>query len=120
MSRVRIAPASDLELDDERGDAYWKGQHLELSPESYRVLRLVACNPNKTYTASEIVDAAELSSDAEHTEVQRQFQLIKRAFSAIKLGYYPIRVVLRQGYNWDETPPQPKRSIIARLFKWQS
>jgi DNA-binding response OmpR family regulator len=120
MNQTRIFPASELEIDDERSEAYWKGQRLELAPESYRVLRLIACNPDKTHSARDIVDGARIGSDDEHIEVQAQFQRIRRAFRSIELGYFPIQVIPRQGYKWDETTPTRLRSIIARLFKVES
>jgi len=115
MSRAQACPASQLEIDDERCDAFWKGQRLELSPESYRVLRLIACNPNKVYSPSEIIDEADIWSDVEHMAVVEQFQLIRHAFRVIELGEFPIEVIRKQGYKWNERPA--RRSMIARLFK---
>jgi DNA-binding response OmpR family regulator len=110
-----------LELDDEHCEAFWKGQRPGLPPDSYRVLRLIASNPQRVFTPSEIVDEAGIWSDVQYTEVQRHFQLMKKAFFAAALGDlpvdFPIRVIPRTGYTWNEAPPPRPKSILARLFK---
>ncbi len=116
MTREPPFLASRLEFDDERAEVFWKGQRIELSPESSKVLRVIACSPDKVHSAGEIAQGADIRSDDTHLEIVRQFHLIKRAFVAVDSGEFPVKVIPRQGYKWNEPPP-PRRSKIARPLK---
>ena len=56
MARERPFQDSRLEFDDERTDAFWEGRRLELTPESYMVLQLLARAPDTVHTPDEIAE----------------------------------------------------------------
>jgi hypothetical protein len=72
MPRLRPFRESQLELDDDSREAFWDGQRLELPPETYMVLQLLARAPHKIHSPSEIIGNAigDLLSQASLTPEQ--------------------------------------------------
>ena len=102
MARVRPFQNSRLELDDELSEALWDGQRLDLAPESYMVLQLLARAPDKIHSADEIMEAASIPLEVDGYAYVRQIKLIQRAFTELISSRGYIEVVRRQGYKWSE------------------
>lgn len=121
MTRVRPFPSSQLELDDEHSAAYWKGQELELSRESYLVLSAIAREPGKVHSVNDLLELTKIQicGPDSYTDLVAHFQRIQFAFA--KPSYSsatrgPIKVIIRQGYKWNEQTDLPP-NLFARLFK---
>jgi DNA-binding response OmpR family regulator len=113
MTRSRSFQHSRLELDDERREAFWDSQKLDLAPESYMFLQLLAREPDRIYSTADVKDAVGIRGIDEDEEVVTQFFRLKNAFVAIDPNHNFIEVIQRQGYRWNEPSP----SILKTLFR---
>ena len=123
MARERPFQNSRLELDDERTEAFWDGHRLELTPEEYAVLQLLARAPDRVHTPEEIMEVANIRPGKDfHDYVRAYVRPIKRiqfAFAkAIRTRGY-IKVVSGQGYKWSEPKPSVVQDLL-NLFRRRS
>jgi len=117
MTTVRPFPGSRLQLDEERSEAFWQGQSVNLlSSESFSILKLLSNAPDKVHSLSDVKQAANIGEEAEESEVYRQIALIKRAFTDLGVNGAPIAVIPRQGYRWNE-PPLRLTERLAGFFR---
>jgi DNA-binding response OmpR family regulator len=119
MARERPFKKSRLELDDERIEAFWDGQRLELSSECYMVLQLLARAPDMVHTPKEIMEAANIRPGKDFHDYVRPIKRIQFAFAkAIRTRGY-IKVVRQQGYKWSEPKPSVVQDLL-NLFRRRS
>ena len=115
MTSTRPFPHSLLELDDEHSEAFWDGHRLDLSPESYMVLQLLARSPDKIHSRSDIREVTNIQpDDGDHAYV-RQIKLIQYAFTKIISNRGYIEVVPRQGYRWSEPSPSIVKTLLGKF-----
>ena len=119
MARERPFKNSRLELDDERIEAFWDGQRLELSSECYVVLQLLARAPDKVHTPDEIMEVADIRPGNDIHAYVRPIKRIQFAFvKAIRTRGY-IKVVSGHGYKWSEPKPSVVKDLL-NLFRRRS
>jgi DNA-binding response OmpR family regulator len=115
MTRTRPFQYSRLELDDESTEAFWDGQRLELSPESYMVLQMLARAPDKIHSRSDIREVTNIQAGDDDQAYVRQIKLIQFAFTKIISNRGYIEVVPRQGYKWSEPPPSIVKTLLGKF-----
>ncbi len=117
MARFSAFKGSQLELDDERSEARWQGQYLELSRESFLILQTLAREPGKLFLPHELIDvlidAARTDGDYSKLDLVGHIKEIQFSFSPVCGNRGFIETVPRRGYRWSEPKPSALNTLLG-------
>jgi len=91
-----------LQIDEQGWRASWQGRALELTPNEFRLLRMLASNPGRVYPRSQLLDL--LQGDARATTeraVDSHVKNLRRKLEQAGAGSERIRSVYGVGYSYD-------------------
>ncbi len=108
LRRSRAAPrpmaaASALLIDEQSWRARWQGEPLELTPNEFRLLQLLASQRGRVYPRSQLVQL--LQGDARNTTeraVDTHVKNLRRKLEQAGAGSDRIRSVYGVGYSYDD------------------
>ncbi len=98
-----LAPASPLQVDEQAWRASWQGSPLDLTPNEFRLLRLLAATPGRVYPRSQMLDL--LQGDARaatERAVDSHVKNLRRKLEHAGAGSDRIRSVYGIGYSYDQ------------------
>jgi len=96
------ASAPPLQIDEQAWRAFWQGRALELTPNEFRLLCMLASQPGRVYPRSQLLDL--LQGDARaatERAVDSHVKNLRRKLEQAGAGSERIRSVYGVGYSYD-------------------
>ena len=98
----RPVPASPLHVDDHAWRATWQGCPLDLTPNEFRLLRLLSSQPGRVYPRSQLLDLLQGEARAAtERAVDSHVKNLRRKLEQAGAGSDRIRSVYGVGYSYD-------------------
>lgn len=105
-AEVRAPLAGPLTLDPERRRAVYFDQVLDLSPQQYRLLEVLAQHPGRILSRSRLLDLAwDDPGAASDRAVDSQVKVLRAAFHAVRPGVEAILTLRGEGYGLTDAWP---------------
>lgn len=97
-----VAAWSNLELDEDRQRAFWKGEDLRLTAVEFRLLALMAGSPGRIWSRGQLLDSIydDFRSTNERT-IDSHIKKIRSKFTAVAAEADPIQSVYGAGYRFE-------------------
>lgn len=97
-------PSAELELDDERFEARWRGQKLELTPVEFRLLKALAQRPGRVLSRAQLLEQLYMDHRVvSDRTVDSHIKNVRRKFEDVAAGSDPIRSIYGVGYKFEPT-----------------
>jgi two-component system response regulator BaeR len=96
------SPPSPLRVDEQGWRASWQGRALDLTPNEFRLLRMLASQPGRVYPRSQLLEL--LQGDARaatERAVDSHVKNLRRKLEQAGAGSERIRSVYGVGYSYD-------------------
>jgi two-component system response regulator BaeR len=94
--------AAELELDDDRFEARWRGQALELTPVEFRLLKALAHRPGHVLSRSQLMEQLYVDHRiVSDRTVDSHIKNLRRKFEEIAAGSDPVRSIYGVGYKFE-------------------
>lgn len=95
-------PGADLELDDERFEARWRGHKLDLTPVEFRLLRALARRPGHVLSRARLLEQLYVDHRVvSDRTVDSHIKNVRRKFEEVAVGSDPIRSIYGVGYKFE-------------------
>ena len=97
-----LPSAQPLQVDEQAWRASWQGRALELTPNEFRLLRMLASQPGRVYPRSQLLDL--LQGDARaatERAVDSHVKNLRRKLEQAGAGSERIRSVYGVGYSYE-------------------
>ncbi|MFM2090796.1 MAG: hypothetical protein RLZZ127_1285 [Planctomycetota bacterium] len=96
------APPRMLELDPRQCRAVWCGTLLDLPRLPRRILEILAAQPGRVFSRSDLLDLAwDHPDEATDRAVDSQVRHLRAVLAAVRPDLEPVRTVRGEGYAWD-------------------
>ena len=95
-------PETGLAIDEERFEARWLGQPLDLTPVEFRLLKALLHRPGRVLSRAQLLEHLYLDHRvvSDHT-VDSHIKNLRRKFEDVCAGSDPIRSIYGVGYKWE-------------------
>jgi two-component system, OmpR family, response regulator BaeR len=99
----RPAAAPLLQIDEQAWRASWQGRALDLTPNEFRLLRMLASNPGRVYPRAQLLDLLQGDTRAAtERAVDTHVKNLRRKLEQAGAGSERIRSVYGVGYSYDD------------------
>jgi two-component system response regulator BaeR len=98
-------PGAELELDDDRFEACWRGHALDLTPVEFRLLKALAHRPGHVLSRTQLMEQLYVDHRiVSDRTVDSHIKNLRRKFEEIAAGSDPIRSIYGVGYKFEPAP----------------
>ena len=95
-------PESGLAIDEERFEARWLGQPLDLTPVEFRLLKALLHRPGRVLSRAQLLEHLYLDHRVvSDRTVDSHIKNLRRKFEDVRAGSDPIRSIYGVGYKWE-------------------
>lgn len=93
---------AELELDDERFEARWRGRKMDLTPVEFRLLKALAHRPGHVLSRAQLLEQLYMDHRiVSDRTVDSHIKNLRRKFEEIEVGSDPIRSIYGVGYKYE-------------------
>ncbi len=94
--------AAALAIDEERFEARWLGQPLDLTPVEFRLLKALLQRPGRVLSRAQLLEHLYLDHRVvSDRTVDSHIKNLRRKFEDVREGSDPIRSIYGVGYKWE-------------------
>ena len=102
QTAAAAGPSGDLELDDERFEARWRGRKLDLTPVEFRLLKALAHRPGHVLSRGQLLEQLYMDHRiVSDRTVDSHIKNLRRKFEEGESGSDPIRSIYGVGYKYE-------------------
>ena len=95
-------PETGLAIDEERFEARWLGQPLDLTPVEFRLLKALLHRPGRVLSRAQLLEHLYLDHRVvSDRTVDSHIKNLRRKFEDVCAGSDPIRSIYGVGYKWE-------------------